>query len=449
MDLITTETRHQVVIEKKKVLILTYYWPPSGGSGVQRWVKFVKYLRDFGWEPIIYTPSNPEFQEIDESLSQEIPPNLEILRQPIWEPYNLYKKFIRIDKNTRLKTGIVQEKASPSFAKKLSVWIRGNFFIPDARKFWIKPSVKFLSDYLRYNSIDVVVSNGTPHSLHLIGLGLKKKFNIPWLADFRDPWTNIDFFNDLMLTPLAKKKHLSLEKKVLTTADCVTVTTPGTKRNFLNDYPEANIEVITNGFDSDDFKNLSAEKDPKFVIAHIGVLTPSRNHPFFWDAIKELVGENPKFASQFCLRFIGSVDELILDEINNRELNSYVEILDYMPHVQILKELKKASVLLLKIRNSQNQNTIIPGKIFEYLAAERPIISIGPPGSDSDNILSSTKSGKTFFNRNKRELKAHIVELFNNFKNGSFDSNNRVLINKFSRIHLTKEMAQKLNSILK
>ena len=431
----------------KKVLVITYYWPPSGGSGVQRWVKFVKYLRKYGWEPIIYTPSNPEFPEIDLSLEKDLPEGLEIIRHPIWEPYSFYKKFVGLNKDTKLKTGLVQEKENISLSKKISVWIRGNFFIPDARKFWIKPSIKFLSEYLQNNTIDVIVSNGTPHSLHLIGLDLKEKFNIPWLADFRDPWTNIDFFDDLRLTPWAKKKHQQLEKEVLQKADCVTVTTSGTKQDFLQISPDSSIEVITNGFDPDDFEDIDTEPEDKFVIAHIGVLTPSRNHPFFWDCIKELVDEKPDLASKLLLRFIGSVDQSILTEINKRDLNPYVEIIDYVPHEQIISELKKARVLLLKIRNSQNQETIIPGKIFEYLAAQRPIISIGPINSDSDLILRETGTGRTFSKTEKESLKQRLIQLFESYKKGSLTLDASNSIKQYSRSELTKKLSGILNRI--
>ncbi len=447
MDLIISGIELKKVSKKNKVLIITYYWPPSGGSGVQRWVKFVKYLRNFGWEPIIYTPSNPEFPEIDKSLNNEIPPGIEVLTHPIWEPYQLYKKFVGLDESTRLKTGIVQEKSNPSLAKKLSIWIRGNFFIPDARRFWIKPSIEFLSNYLKIKSVDAIVSNGTPHSLHLIGLEINKRFNIPWLADFRDPWTNIDFFDDLKLTSWAKQKHFQLEKKVLSTANVITVTTPGTKDDFLLNYPDANIEVITNGFDEDDFKDVDAQREPKFIIAHIGVLTPSRNHPFLWDALQELVSENESFAQNFTLRFIGSVDVSILNEISRRNLNPYLEYIPQLPHSKIPESLRRSNILLLVIRKTQNQQTIIPGKVFEYLAAQRPIISVGPVGSDSDQILKETKSGKTFHSESKDDLKAEILHQFEIFKKTGVTITKNADFYKYSRMNLTKNLARILDKI--
>ena len=204
----------------KKVLIITYYWPPSGGPGVQRWLKFAKYLPEFGYEPIIYTPQNPEAPAIDESLLKDIPEGIEVLKQPIWEPYNWYRQFLG-QKDKKIGSGFVSEKKEPGILHKISVWVRGNFFIPDARRFWIKPSVKYLTKYLKENSVDAVISTGPPHSMHLIGLGLKKQLDINWIADFRDPWTNIDFYQELMLSSWADKKHHDLEKEVLTRADKV------------------------------------------------------------------------------------------------------------------------------------------------------------------------------------------------------------------------------------
>lgn len=434
-------------MNKKKVLIITYYWPPSGGSGVQRWVKFVKYLRNFGWEPILYTPSNPELFDIDESLINDLPPDLEVLKTPIWEPYLLYKKFVGLKQNTQLKTGMIHKSANQSITEKFSIWVRGNFFIPDARKFWIKSSVKFLTYYLTNNSVHAIVSNGPPHSLHLIALKLKNKLNIAWLADFRDPWTDIDFYDHLQLTSWADKKHHRLEKKVLSNADKITVATPGMKRDFLVDYPQLNLDVITNGFDKDDFKNVKKVQEEKFVLAHIGVLIPSRNHPFFWDVIKELVEEYSEFSKHFCFRSIGNIDQSIIAEIQKRELLPFIEIINYIPHKEVITELKKAWVLILKIRNSQNQLSTLPGKLLEYFASRRPIISIGPPNSDSAVAIAECGAGRTFQIEHKEQLKQEILRYFNDFLKGKKHTINNKHLNKYSRFELTRKLADCLNEI--
>ena len=235
----------------KKVLIITYYWPPSGGAGVQRWLKFVKYLREFGWEPVVYTPENPEAPAIDMSLEKDIPENLTVIKTKIWEPYSVYKKLVGIKPEEKIKAGFLSENKKPSLIENISVKIRGNFFIPDARKFWIKPSIKFLTKYLKDNPVDAIVSTGPPHSMHMIALGLKKKLNIPWLADFRDPWTNIDFYEELNLSASADKKHHQMEKSVLENADTVSVISRTMAVDFKRLY-NRHYEVITNGFDEDD-----------------------------------------------------------------------------------------------------------------------------------------------------------------------------------------------------
>jgi len=230
----------------KKVLIITYYWPPSGGAGVQRWLKFVKYLREYGWEPVVFTAEGGEVPVIDDSLKKDIPENIEVIYGPIWEPYTAYKRLIGQKKGDKIQTGFLTENKKPKTTEKLSIWIRGNLFIPDARKFWIKPSVKSLSKYLKENNVDAIVSNGPPHTTHMIALSLKKKFDIPWLADFRDPWTNIDFYDKLLLSKWADKTHHKLEDEVINLADEVVTVSPNWAKDFL-EQSKRKFQVIYNG----------------------------------------------------------------------------------------------------------------------------------------------------------------------------------------------------------
>ena len=260
----------------KKVLVITYYWPPSGGAGVQRWLKFVKYLNEFGWEPIIYTPENPEVPAIDNSLIKDVPEGLLVLKTKVWEPYSAYKRFVGRKKNDSIKAGFLSEKKNPSFTEKIAVYVRGNYFIPDARKYWIKPSIKYLLEYLKDNPVDVMVSTGPPHSMHMIALGIKEKLNIPWLADFRDPWTNIDFYDKLMLSSSADKKHKRMEQQVLKTADQLVTVSWNWAKDF-EDLGAGKTEVITNGFDPEDFENNKENSSEKFEIIHIGSMNKDRN----------------------------------------------------------------------------------------------------------------------------------------------------------------------------
>ncbi|MBK9488199.1 MAG: hypothetical protein IPO07_04910 [Haliscomenobacter sp.] len=197
----------------KKFLLITYYWPPAGGGGVMRWVKMTKYIRQYGWEPVVYTPENGETAAFDESLAKEVAPALQVVKTPIWEPYQLYKQFLGRKKEEKIYSGFINEGKKESLAQKVSVFIRGNFFIPDARMFWIKPSIKYLTKYLKEHPVDAIVSTGPPHSMHLIAEGVHKATGIPWVADFRDPWTNIDFYKDLRLTSWADARHKALEQR--------------------------------------------------------------------------------------------------------------------------------------------------------------------------------------------------------------------------------------------
>ena len=240
----------------KKVLIITYYWPPGGGAGVQRWLKFVKYLSHYGWQPVVYTPENGEMPVDDNSLQKDIPPGTRVIRRKIWEPYSLYKLFIGAGTGEKINTGFLTERKKPGLAERISVWLRGNIFIPDARRFWIKPSVNFLEGYLKKEPVDVIVSTGPPHSMHLIARKISKKRNIPWIADFRDPWTNIDYYQDLMLTGYADRKHHKLEHQVVTHADRVVVVGNTMKEEFEAAY-NRKIDVITNGYDSEDVNQAS------------------------------------------------------------------------------------------------------------------------------------------------------------------------------------------------
>jgi hypothetical protein len=275
----------------KKVLIITYYWPPAGGPGVQRWLKFVKYLPDFGVEPVVYAPLNPHYPLQDASLEQEVPNGMEVIKHKILEPYSV-SKLLSQKQTTTISSGIIAEEEKQSLLQKMMLFIRGNLFIPDARVLWVKPSVKFLKDYLQKNKIDTIITTGPPHSLHLIGLELQKQLQVKWIADFRDPWTNIGYHKKLKLTGRAAKKHEKLELEVLKTADQIVTTSFTTAEEFRQKTTRP-VTVITNGYDNTT-KN-SVEPDASFTIAHIGSLLSGRNPLNLWKVLGELVVENENF----------------------------------------------------------------------------------------------------------------------------------------------------------
>ena len=432
---------------KRRVLIISYYWPPSGGAGVQRWLKFVKYLRAFNWEPVIYTPENPEFPAIDESLFNDIPEGIEIVRTPIWEPYSFYKKLIGAGKNERINAGFLSEKKRPGLAEKFSIWLRGNFFIPDARKFWIKPSVRFLVKYLAEHPVDAIVSTGPPHSMHMIALGVKMKTGIPWLADFRDPWTNIDLYQELMLTAWADKKHHHQELNVLKQADEVVVISRSMKSDFLKIY-NRNYTVITNGFDAADMADLEVTPDHKFSIAHIGTMVKTRNPEALWQALSNEVAINQELAENLEIKLVGSVDYSVSDSIEKAGLTKYVNKISYLPHNEVIKIQQQSQVLLLLINDTPNSKVILPGKFFEYMASRRPILCIGPADGDAAQVIAETNSGYVVNKDDVANMQQTIKQLFTRYKTGNTKMESKA-IERFSRQQLTADLADRLNNICK
>ncbi|MEL7531454.1 MAG: glycosyltransferase [Bacteroidota bacterium] len=402
----------------KKVLVICYYWPPSGGAGVQRVLKTCKYLRDYGWEPIVYTAKDAAYPILDETLEHDVVDGQVVLRGPIWEPYELYKRFTGQSKKGRVYSGFLSEDKKPSITQRLAVWIRGNFFIPDARKYWIKPSVKFIGDWLKDNHVDAVLSTGPPHSVHLIARGVKRKHNIPWIADFRDPWTNIDFYDQLMLTKWADRKHHKLEQSVVDECDKL-VTVSWSWAEEFGKMGKEDVRLVTNGFDHADFEEISGEPGPAFSFNHIGYLNTDRNPALLWQAFGELCQEVPGLKEDLKLRFIGKTDQVLFQHLEKNDLMDVVERVDYIPHSEVLPTLLSSQVLLLLLNNTPNVMGVVPGKIYEYLAAKRPVLAIGPEQGDSARILTETGAGIVCNFEDFEKMKREIFKLYRAFKKGA------------------------------
>nr|WP_315220858.1 glycosyltransferase family 4 protein [uncultured Flavobacterium sp.] len=424
-------------MEQKKLLIITYYFPPAGGPGVQRWLKFVKYLPEFGIQPIVYVPENPTYPIIDEGLVSEISPKAIIIKNKIMEPYQLASIFSK-NKTKKISSGIFPQKKKQTFLDKTFLWVRGNLFIPDARVLWVKPSVSFLEKYIKENNIDTIVTSGPPHSLHLIGLDLKQKLGVNWLADFRDPWTTIGYHKALRLSNYAAKKHKKLEHKVLNAADTIIVTSKTTKIEFqaITNKP---ISVITNGYDIETVAKQTL--DIKFTLAHIGSFLSDRNPLFLWQCLVELLEEIPDFKNHLELKLIGAVSQEVLDALAAFKLNDYLNVLGYVSHQEAIAHQKKSQVLLLIEINSEDTKSIIPGKLFEYMVSNRPIIAIGPKGSDFADIITETNTGVFFDYSEKTKLKSVILDFYNQFLDGKLQANG-VGLQQYSRKNLTKQLVQ-------
>jgi glycosyltransferase involved in cell wall biosynthesis len=423
--------------EPKKLLIITYYWPPAGGPGVQRWLKFVKYLPEFNVQPIVYIPENPTYPIIDNGLESEVSDKAIILKNKIFEPYGL-ASFLGKNKTKKISSGIIPHQKKQSFLEKILLWVRGNIFIPDARFLWVKPSVKYLSKYIQENNIDTIVTSGPPHSLHLIGLQLQKDLGVKWFADFRDPWTTIGYHKALKLSASAEKKHKALESAVLTSADTIIVTSKTTKTEFetITSRP---IEVITNGYDVE--KIAKQPLDTKFTLAHIGSFLSERNPRILWQSLQELVIENETFKNDFQLKLIGAVSQEVLDTISEFKLNDYVLNLGYVSHQEAVEHQRKSQVLLLIEINSEDTKSIIPGKLFEYMVSERPIMAIGPEGSDFAEIITSTNTGVFFTYNEKEKLKALLLKYYQEYKIQNLKVH-AVGLQQYSRKSLTEQLSK-------
>lgn len=429
----------------KKLLIITYYWPPMGGGGVQRWLKHVKYIREFGWEPIIFTAENPEIGLHDPSLVKEIPEGIETIRQEIFEPYDFYKMLLGKKREDKVYSGFIQDK-DPSFIQKLILFIRSNFFIPDARMFWIRPSAKKLSRFLSQNKVDAMVSTGPPHTTHLIALRLKKKFGLKWLADFRDPWTQIDYFHQLNLTNWAERKHKRLEKEVIKCADkCVTVSWSwGKDFEAISNTP---FDIVTNGFDPADFENREkVERDEEFSLVHIGSLNKDRNPHSFWEALKQLLKEEPELQEKLLIKQIGPADGQVKKSAELAGVVKNFEINPGVPHDEALRIMMAAQVLLLPLNDTPNIGGVVPGKLYEYLGAHRPILAIGKPDADSGKIIKLTNSGIITDFGDVEGAKAALKRYFIAYREGSLEPQTQN-IEQFSRKNGIKNILQLIEKI--
>ncbi len=424
----------------KKVLLITYYWPPAGGPGVQRWLRFVGYLREFGVDPVLFIPENPEYPIRDPSLIDEVPPEIPIYKLKISEPMHWAGKYLKKDIK-RISSGIISEH-KPSLPERLLIWIRGNFFIPDARVLWVRPSVPYLKKVLIAENIDTIITTGPPHSVHLIGLQLKKDCGIRWVADFRDPWTTIGYHNKLKLGFLARKKHKVMEKEVLNTADKIVVTSRTTGKEFeaLTARP---VKVITNGYEAKDYSTEVAVDDRHFTISHIGSLLAGRNPIALWQALRTFTEEDESFRKVFRLKLAGVVSPEVMAGIKDHGLDPFMDQLEYMPHSEVVTLQRQSQVLLLIEINSKHTRGILPGKLFEYLAAKRPVLAIGPKGWEAGEIIRETAAGEVFDYDSGEAILQTLRAWFERYRNSSLQPYSSG-IEKYNRRELTRILAKEL-----
>ena len=420
-----------------KVLIISYYWPPAGGSGVQRWLKFVKYLQSFAIEPTVYTVDNANYPKEDKTLINEIPKGVKVLKQSIWEPTDLlfWKK-----KNQQKKD--ISNSTNSGFLS----FIRGNFFIPDPKIFWVNHSVKYLQQYLKSNKIDVIISTGPPHSMHLIAQKIKKKNNIKWIADFRDPWTDLYYNKEFKQRSFAKNKNKKLETAVLQNADCVLTVSNSLKGEF--EKTANRVEVISNGYDDEVLTKNEIHLEEKFTISYIGLLPKQSNPKMLFKVLEKLCSENIDFKNDLQLNFIGDISNDVKTDIKSNNLTDYTSFKGYVSHQKAIEYQKKAQVLLLLIPNVEKSEGILTGKLFEYLTAKRPILAMGSETGDLSEILNNTNAGKVIGFDNEEKLTLEILRLYRKYKEGDLSVKSKH-IEQYHRKELTRNLSEIIKSLKK
>ena len=401
-------------------------------------MKFVKYLPEYNIKPILYIPENPNYPIYDYSLNDEVSEKLEIIKNPITEISNIISNSKSLN---LIRSGNIPNPKEQSLFQRLLFFIRGNLFIPDMKILWKNKSIDFIENYLSKTKIDVVITTGPPHSLHLIGYELKKRLNIKWISDFRDPWVNLNYLNRFHLLPSVKRRHKKLRDKVLINSNSVIVTSEKLKKLYKEIAP--NIFKITNGYD---YEYSTVNIDSKFSISHIGSLYPERNPKYLWDIIDEICINNEEFRSNLQINFIGNTGEKIIKYLSNKTFKSCVRFFDYVDHKRAVEFMCSSQILLMVEVNDNDSSYAIPGKLFDYLNSKRPIIAIGPDKSEVNQILYDTNAGK-FFNYNESiNLKLHIENLYNQYEMGSisYDAKN---ISIYRRKNLTEELSKIINKV--
>ena len=425
----------------KRVLIIAYYWPPSGGSGVQRWVKFCKYLPKEGWEPVVYAPEGADYPALDPTLEREV--SCEVIRGRIWEPYAAYKRLMGKEARTEVTEISSGQK---NWKQKLSLWIRANLFVPDPRVGWVRPSVRRLKKYLKEHPVDAIVTTGPPHSVHLIGLKLHKALGIPWVPDFRDPWSRMYYLKHLPMTKATWSKLRRQEQTVLDNCSTVLTCTPFVQEEFKAQ-TATSVACITNGFDDEDFAGRQLpRRDKHFNITHTGLFAKDGNPFALWKVLGKMASADADFAKALRLRLVGKVDREVLDAIAAEGLSGNVELLGECDHAAAVREQRAATLLVLPLRNDPQYRPILPGKLFEYLAARRPILGIGQPDGATAQVLASTEAGVMADWDNARAMKKFIADAWKQFSEGGVPAT-KGDIGPYTRRATTKALAELLNSL--
>ena len=438
--------------DKKKILLISYYWPPSGGAGVQRILKFSKFLPDFGFEPWVVTVDDKvaSYPLRDYSLIEEIPADLKVFRTHSFEPLSYLTRLT----GNKAPYGGFANKDKEKFSQKILRFIRGNFFIPDARKGWIRYAFEKASALIEQEKINTVLISSPPHSSQIVGLKLKKRFpQLKWIADLRDPWTDIYYYKDMLHTRMAAEKDLKIERLVVDQADGLIVVSRPILEKYLSKSDKVNkakFHVIPNGFDDDDFPEAMFKKNESFTITYTGTIADSYNPRVFFESLSIAMKANPEVRVK--LRFVGGMTDSIASMIRENNLEAMVEFIPHVNHKEAIRYMRSSDTLLLVIPDVPGSEGILTGKLFEYLAARRPVICIGPRNGDAGGIITDCQAGRTFERTDQTRIAAYLEELMKLWSQGTLVPLSSRIFEKYSRKNLTMQLARilhiNLNSII-
>jgi glycosyltransferase involved in cell wall biosynthesis len=435
----------------KKILLISYYWPPGGGSGVQRWMYFCKYLSEFGIHPIVITVEEKKasYRYTDESLSEMVK-DVEVYKTNTLEPLKLYSRMVSGNENSAIPIGFAGE-TKPGFLQTVSRAIRGNLFIPDARKGWVKYAVNKAKEILSREKIDLVITNGPPHSSHFVGARLKKEFGIKWMADFRDPWTDLHYNKFLYRTKWALKKDARLERKILNDADIILTMGPGMKKHLVQkgSISPDKVLYVYNGYDENDFKDVDFSTDPDhFTISHIGMLSDSQPITAFLLALKTFFEKKHPICKSLKLRLIGNVSPIILAEVRAIVPELLLEHQGYVKRKVAISYMLSSDLLFNSLAEMENSELLISGKLMEYIAAGKPILCLGNPRGDAANLLKEFEYSAVFDRKDVELIVSFLETVFEKWMNKTTFAGEAARYKQYSRYETTRQLADALKKIM-
>ena len=430
----------------KKFLFITYYYPPAGGPSVQRIISIIRFMHERGWGAQVLTVKHGDYSMIDPDLGEKIPASTQVERVEFFEPYRWYRKFTGKQQDEKLPLAVLSAHSKSSFKEKIANTIRANFFIPDGRIGWYRKGVlNGLRLLLQDTDIKLILSSGPPHTVHLIARTIANISGLPFIADFRDPWVNIDYYTHIWRNPLTVAIDKMLEGKVLRDAAAITVVGPSCRDQIFENHPDIPPEkshIIFNGFELEAFpkEDISPPQD-KFIFTYIGNLPYNRFVPGFFQALKELKQEQKINSHNFLLRFIGKVDDKVRNEIAKFDIEELIEFAGFVPHAQALRAIRASHLLLLIINDTNTKKGIVPGKMFEYMASGRFVFAVGPTDGDAAQIYNQTKAGKFFEYEDVSAMKAFLWEFHQKWQSGNWQPlQPSEKINEFNRENQLKKL---------